>query len=32
VIEVQLMTNVFRFVDTEATNTSQRFYRAVVMP
>jgi hypothetical protein len=25
-------TNVFRFVDTEATNASHRFYRAVVMP
>jgi hypothetical protein len=25
-------TSVFRFVDTEATNASQRFYRAVAIP
>ncbi len=27
-----LQTNVFRFVDTDATNDPQRFYRAVVQP
>ena len=27
-----LRTNVFRFVDTGATNAPQRFYRAVVQP